>query len=172
MPRVLQIDYIGGPHPVDARTAIAGEQLEAVRVVLPHLMAADTAIRQLRAIIRELDTPRREAVEAAGRAQLAAATCPECGDGLRVREGPYKAFLGCRSYPRCTYSRPLPAAAPPPAPRDHAATARALEALRGAAESVEQLEPLVWPKDAEQPPAAPPSSAPGVHRRRPMDGSG
>ena len=29
--------------------------------------------------------------------------CPECGDFLVYRKGPYGAFYGCRNYPRCKH---------------------------------------------------------------------
>lgn len=34
-------------------------------------------------------------------------TCPECGDNLLERSGPYGKFMGCSNYPECRYTRKL-----------------------------------------------------------------
>ena len=36
-----------------------------------------------------------------------AAVCPYCGGELIRRQGPYGAFLSCRDYPRCAYTRQI-----------------------------------------------------------------
>lgn len=33
--------------------------------------------------------------------------CPECGDFLTIRNGPFGRFVGCHNYPRCKYTRQL-----------------------------------------------------------------
>jgi DNA topoisomerase-1 len=34
-------------------------------------------------------------------------TCPECGEQLVIRLGPYSRFLACTGYPKCRYTKPL-----------------------------------------------------------------
>lgn len=33
--------------------------------------------------------------------------CPDCGNGLVIREGKYGKFLGCSAYPECKYTRDI-----------------------------------------------------------------
>jgi predicted RNA-binding Zn-ribbon protein involved in translation (DUF1610 family) len=38
---------------------------------------------------------------------IAANKCPQCGDDLIIRNGKFGKFLGCTSYPKCKFSRPI-----------------------------------------------------------------
>jgi DNA topoisomerase-1 len=49
----------------------------------------------------------RERLDSRPQAKPIGEACPECGGDLVQRHGPNGPFVGCASYPKCTYTRSL-----------------------------------------------------------------
>ncbi len=66
----------------------------------------------LRAVFQELTTNKTEIahlLKAASKGGPVVGTCPECGAELFIATSPRgKRFVGCKNYPNCTFSLPLP----------------------------------------------------------------
>ena len=65
--------------------------------------------QQMSAFVAELlENPGDPDVAVAGAEEVPIEICPECGKGTMVRrQGPYGIFLGCSTWPRCSYKRAL-----------------------------------------------------------------
>ncbi|HDS44549.1 MAG TPA: DNA topoisomerase I [Methanomicrobia archaeon] len=66
----------------------------------------------LRAVFQELTTNKAEiahSLKAASKGGTVLGTCPDCGAELFIATSPRgKRFVGCKNYPNCTFSLPLP----------------------------------------------------------------
>lgn len=111
--RTKVYDHRGGPE--NRRVGVVDgvdHDREGVRIIIPNKVPKAEVIAQLRMLIGEIRrshrSPLEDAIERAQRMLGHGLPCPRCGSELRRAEGRCGPEFRCMTFPKCTYTEPVP----------------------------------------------------------------